>query len=196
MCADFELLRARLRDPVDAAGALPGDHRRAAVAIALRLDRGQPEVLLMERAERDDDRWSGQISLPGGHAEEGDLDLVTTAARETQEEVGLDLAADAVLLGAMGPVQARARSGLLGTSIVPVVFGCTRVRELALGSEAVDAFWFPLDQARSGELDHTYRYEHRTLVRELPAWSYEGRVVWGLTYGILRDLLRVGADEL
>src|SRR6516165_4486732 len=39
-------------------------------------------VLLMRRAERAGDSWSGHWSLPGGHREPGDVDLLHTALGE------------------------------------------------------------------------------------------------------------------
>ncbi|CAO3573742.1 unnamed protein product [Mortierella alpina] len=52
---------------------------------------GIPEVLFIERATRKTDRWSGHVALPGGKREEADEDDQETAARETLEEIGLDL---------------------------------------------------------------------------------------------------------
>ncbi|KAK3839154.1 MAG: hypothetical protein JOS17DRAFT_785806 [Linnemannia elongata] len=52
---------------------------------------GVPEVLFIERATRKTDRWSGHVALPGGKREEADEDDQETAARETLEEIGLDL---------------------------------------------------------------------------------------------------------
>lgn len=83
--------------------------RRAAVAAVLRFDRGRPEVLLMKRAEHPGDRWSGHVSFPGGREEDHDPDLLTTALRETHEELGLDLDASARLLGRLDDVRAVAK---------------------------------------------------------------------------------------
>jgi len=67
------------------------DARPAAVALVL-LDGPQGiEILLIKRAERADDPWSGQIALPGGRYDVGDRDLEATAVRETREETGVDL---------------------------------------------------------------------------------------------------------
>eukprot|EP00947_MAST-08B_sp_MAST-8B-sp1_P001848 g1848.t1 len=53
------------------------------------------EMLFMKRASRDSDIWGGQVSLPGGKAEEQDAgSAVVTAIRETREELGLDLTAN------------------------------------------------------------------------------------------------------
>lgn len=179
-------LQALLETPVRAQEST----RRAAVAIVLR-GGALSEVLLLRRAEREGDRWSGQIGLPGGHADAHDPNLAATARREAREEVGLELARDARLLGALAPVQAKARGQLLPMWITPFVFSA--IAELAPrpGPEAVETFWLPLARARAGELAWTHRYRRADEERVLPAWKFEGHVVWGLTYEILAGLLRV-----
>lgn len=190
----FDALRTVLRDPSAAESEVPDDHRRAAVAMALRGGRHTCEVLLMQRAENAQDRWSGQVSLPGGHAEVVDSDLVETAIRETREEVGLELGAGADVLGALPPVQARARGLLLPTSILPVVFAAPSHAELVLGPEAAAAFWFPLDRAASGELDSEHVCDREERPLRFPSWKFEERTVWGLTHRMLRDLLDATSD--
>ncbi|KAK3255750.1 hypothetical protein CYMTET_35083, partial [Cymbomonas tetramitiformis] len=78
--------------------SLPGS-RRAAVAMILRPCRssqgdgdipGEVELLLLKRASRTGDPWSGNVCLPGGHVEPKET-LVQAAIRETKEETGLDL---------------------------------------------------------------------------------------------------------
>jgi 8-oxo-dGTP pyrophosphatase MutT (NUDIX family) len=189
---DFEELARRLRTVVrlEAEPEPGGPGRRAAVALVLRT-RPQTEVLLMRRTERAGDRWSGQIGLPGGHADAGDRDLVATALREAREEVGLDLARDARLLGHLVPVQAKARGTLLEMWITPFVFHARAELAPVPGPEAVETFWLPLERARSGELAAVHRYQRGDEERVLPAWRFEGRVVWGLTYEILSALLRL-----
>ena len=152
---------------------------------------GAAEVLLMRRIERADDRWSGQIGLPGGHHDAGDADLVATAMREAQEEVGLDLAREAELVGVLPAVQAKARGFLLPMWITPVVFVARGELAPVPGPEAAEAFWFPLARARRGELAATHTYRRGEEQRVLPAWDCGGRVVWGLTYEILAGFLRV-----
>ncbi|MDH4045507.1 MAG: NUDIX domain-containing protein, partial [Gemmatimonadota bacterium] len=62
---------------------------RAAVAVMLAQE--SESVLLIRRAERVDDPWSGHIGLPGGRTSPSDADLLVTAMRETTEEVGVRL---------------------------------------------------------------------------------------------------------
>ena len=67
------------------------DAKPAAVALVLLEGPEGLEILLIRRAERVDDPWSGQIAFPGGRYDVGDRDLETTAIRETREETGVDL---------------------------------------------------------------------------------------------------------
>ena len=59
-------LEQSLRDQPGRPAELDGEPARAAVLIAFREDRGESELLLIRRAVREGDPWSGQIALPGG----------------------------------------------------------------------------------------------------------------------------------
>lgn len=163
---------------------------RAAVAAILRFDRGRPEILLITRAERDGDRWSGHVSMPGGKQEAGDPDLLATAIRETREEIGVDLVG-APVLGRLGAVKAIAKGRILPMTITPFVFHLTSEQPIALSTEATDAFWFPLDLAARGDIDDRYEYKLGPVPWNLPCWRWEGRCVWGLTHQMLSGLLEV-----
>ena len=65
----------------------------AEAAVAIVQAHGEREsVLLMRRAEREGDSWSGHWSFPGGWRQAGDRDLLCTALRELEEECGVRLA--------------------------------------------------------------------------------------------------------
>jgi 8-oxo-dGTP pyrophosphatase MutT (NUDIX family) len=159
--------------------------RYAAVAVLLHEEPLGPRVLLMKRAEREGDPWSGHISLPGGGYEKRDRDLLQTAIRETQEELGIDLAG-ARLIGKLPPMHPRT-SGPKGIEVTPFVFVTDVAVEPQCGPEAMSAFWLPLELAASGQLDGTYTYPNTEMA--FPSWTYEGHVIWGLTLRILGDVL-------
>jgi len=165
--------------------------KRAAVAVLLRYERDEPDVLLIKRAARDGDQWSGHVSFPGGMQDEGDADLVTTAARETREEVGIDRESTARFVGPLSDQRAIARARTLPMAISPFVFIQTQPSPIAIGEEADEAFWLPLDRVLSGELDSTFDYKLGPLEIPLKCWRYDGKVVWGLTYRMLTGLLAV-----
>lgn len=168
---------------------------RSAVAVLLRFERGQPDVLLMKRAERAEDRWSGHISLPGGRESPDDPDLLATAMRETDEELGVDLRGSARLIGRLQPLRAMAHGRVLPMVIAPFVFVETRPVTIALGHEAQEAFWMPMELAASGAISGEYPYVLGPETRTLPCWNYQGHVVWGLTHRMLDDLLRLVIED-
>ena len=147
-----------------------------------------PRVLLMKRAERHGDPWSGHISLPGGRHEPFDGDLHATAVRETREELGIELAG-ARFLGQLPPLHPRT-SGPNGIEVTPFVFLTEVTVEATCGPEALAAFWLPLETAAAGAFDSTYTYPDSGMT--FPSWTYDGHVIWGLTWRILGDVLAVG----
>ena len=196
MSIDLAELAARLASH---GAELPAFDERARAAVAIVLAGAQRsdalDVLLLRRAERADDRWSGQIGLPGGRVDARDRDLAETARRETLEEVGVDLADSAALAGHLAPVQAKARGNLLPLWITPFVFVARAPLVPVAGPEAAEVFWFPLGRARGGTLASTHRYRRGEEERVLPAWRDGERVVWGLTYEILSEFMRAAALE-
>lgn len=70
--------------------------RSAAILIVLFPDEGSIHTVFMKRNEYDGPH-SGQISFPGGMQEETDHDLMDTALRETEEEIGIHVDKQEVL---------------------------------------------------------------------------------------------------
>ena len=168
---------------------LHGLDRWAAVAIVLEQRQGEIEVLLIQRVEREGDHWSGQMAFPGGRAEPEDADLLATARRETQEEVGLDPAESCRLIGRLDDLQATAGGRLVSLGITPFVFELIVPKpRLSLGPEAAEALWAPLGRMASGSIDTVMHYWIDGMMLEVPAYDLDGRVVWGITYSILQDL--------
>src|SRR5437764_7068841 len=85
-----------------------GRARLAANLLAMRARAdGEPELLMIKRADAEGDPWSGHIACPGGRMEPDDHDLAVTALRETLEETGVDVARDGRLLGQLDDISPR-----------------------------------------------------------------------------------------
>lgn len=173
-------LHADLAQPTD-----PPQRRRAAVAALVHDSADGPRILLMKRVDRAGDPWSGHISLPGGRYETSDETLLTTAIRETREELGIDLTS-AQFIGALPAVSPFA-SGPSGMEVTPFVFATSVTVEPVCGPEAVAAFWLPIESAAAGILDGTFTYPGTT--RKFPSWHFAGHTIWGLTWRILTELI-------
>jgi 8-oxo-dGTP pyrophosphatase MutT (NUDIX family) len=95
-------VRARLASRESAAPASPPGLRRAAVLVPLFVKDGGLWVLLTRRTESLE-HHRGQISFPGGSAEDDDDSALETALRETDEEIGVR-AEDVKPLGTLSPL--------------------------------------------------------------------------------------------
>jgi 8-oxo-dGTP pyrophosphatase MutT (NUDIX family) len=190
----FDLGRLRSALQQRANSTLTGT-TNAAVAAILRPSATGTEALLIQRTRHIDDPWSGHMAFPGGRQDVGDASLLATATRETLEEIGVDLARDAELLGPLAALDAVARGQRVGFTISPFVFSLLRPVELRLDTEEVEAVvWAPLDSFALGERNTTWRYEHGNARYDYPGFDLDGRVVWGLTYRILLDLIKTAGD--
>ena len=182
---DFELptIAARLaaRSPQRYAGEAA---RWAAVAAVLRRGRLDTELLLIRRAERDGDPWSGHMALPGGHRHADDKDLLATAIRETREEVGIDLG-EHMLLGALDEHAATARGRFMGMVIAPFVFGLRRDVELSPNHEVAELLWAPLGRMARGETDVVKELSRDGELMRFAGFGVGEHVVWGLTHRVL-----------
>ncbi|MEM7138761.1 MAG: CoA pyrophosphatase [Myxococcota bacterium] len=169
------------------------DHDKwAAVAMLLRdVGRG-PEVFFIRRAEQANDPWSGHMAFPGGRQQTEDRSLLHTAIRETQEEVGFDLDGDAEPIGQLDDLQAIARGKPQETVIRPFVFDVRRSAPVRVDNrEVAEALWTPLTPLYRGELDTVRPYDWQGTRIDFPAYDVDGRVVWGLTYQMLRSFFRI-----
>jgi 8-oxo-dGTP pyrophosphatase MutT (NUDIX family) len=180
----------------DAQDASRGALRRAAVALVLRGGTEGAELLVIKRSEAERDHWSGHLALPGGRMEPDDENLLTTALRETFEEVGLDLRAGGEVLARLGTVTPQSPY-VPRVSVTPFVVaappeydaGQGEVKELNLSEEVAAAFWAPVEALKRGGRSGVFRMTFAGVEREWPAYPSEHGMIWGITERILTEFL-------
>lgn len=183
--------RAFVAAPAEVPGA-PGAEQQAVVAAILRQSARGAELLLIRRAQNPRDPWSGHMALPGGRRDAGDVDLVHTAIRETSEEIQVDLARDAKLLGHLPITRAVARARDIDLAIFPIVFALEReVLPEPNPREVESVLWTPVDHLLSPESRSNFDYVSAGQRHRFPAFDVDGHRVWGLTYRVLQHLLSV-----
>jgi 8-oxo-dGTP pyrophosphatase MutT (NUDIX family) len=159
----------------------------AVVAILLHQDSADElATLLIHRAERNNDPWSGQIGLPGGRVEKFDGSVQDALKREVREEVGLELTTEGELLGTLSVGQPMRNTEM---RVQPWVYGLHRRPEVTIGPEVQQAFWVSLSKLPS--LRGTSEVDIRGSRRMVEAFLVDGRVVWGFTYRVLNELLSI-----
>src|SRR5215468_5625144 len=168
---------------------------RASVALVLSPTDTGVELLLIQRATRDDDPWSGHMALPGGRRDPDDADAIATAARETHEEVGIDLAIVGEPIGRLDELRAVARHRPLDLVISPIVFALSGTVGLTLDRREVEsAVWVPLSFLGSAQSRATFQRSLDGVTSDYPAFRYDRYTIWGLTHRILEGFLDIVCD--
>jgi 8-oxo-dGTP pyrophosphatase MutT (NUDIX family) len=143
-------------------------------------------TLLIQRAKRTGDPWSGQIGLPGGRIKESDNSPRQALKREAVEEVGIDLDASAVELGPLSLGFPMRRTEL---RVQPWVYGVREKPGTTIGLEVDEAFWVPLTSLTSNST--TAHVPIRGEKIDVEAFVVNGKIVWGFTHRVLSELLQI-----
>lgn len=180
----FGEIRGVLR-PAASTEAVPPGLRSAGVLVPLRSAGGEITVALARRTERVP-HHKGQICFPGGSRDPGDRDLLATAMREAEEELGIR-GEDVELLGAMERVPT-----VTGFCIQPFVVRIPDDARFRLdGFEMAETFDAPLSvftefsryrSAASSFLGKPYTVYFL---------DYGPHTIWGATARILHELAEI-----
>lgn len=159
----------------------------ASVSIVVVSARDDARVVLIGRAVRRGDRWSGDVAFPGGMASDDDVSGLDTARREAREEVGLSLGDP---IGTLSDRMSLAPGRTVPMRIRPFVFTSPEVEPFVPDAREVAAVYTPtfaeIDAAERTEVIRDFGwYRHRFEARVLG----EHRL-WGLTAGLLDELRR------
>lgn len=143
----------------------------------------EPAILLIRRADRPGDPWSGHWALPGGRREAGDADLLATCLREVAEEVGLAL--DPATARRLEPAIAGSAVGRRVT-VQPFAFRLTQPPSTLrlCADEVASARWLPLRWIT----DPTRHHHGRILANRREAFPHllvDAHPLWGFTYRLL-----------
>jgi 8-oxo-dGTP pyrophosphatase MutT (NUDIX family) len=188
---DFQTLRRQLERRLAALRRLPIDRDRvpqAAVSLILSETQGAARALIIKRAERPGDHWSGHLALPGGRAQDEDADLIATAARETYEEVGINLLDGGEFIGQLEilvPTNAR----LPRLEITPFVAVAPPEFTMRLNGEVARAFWISIADLKREGRSSFFSMPENGVINKWPAYPSEGGPIWGITERILTNFL-------
>lgn len=165
--------------------------QRSAVAMILQVREGELHILMIKRAEREGDPWSGHMAFPGGRMEPRDAHGYDAALRETREEIGLDLARHGRCVGRLSDVNARPRARRLAMAVSPFVFvlGPDEQPPMHLNHEVAEVVWVPLEFLLDDANRQQMRWQHRRLTLTLPCYYWGRRRIWGLSLSMLDELM-------
>ena len=166
----------------DSVAGIPAKLRNAAVLVPI-VDRAEGLSVLFTRRTDHLHAHAGQISFPGGAAEEGDGTPEATALRETEEEIGLERSR-VEILGRLP--EYRTVTGYCVTPVVSIVRQPFELKpdrfEVAEVFEVPLAFLLdPANHRREVMLREGRRREYYSM-------PYTHYYIWGATAGMLVNL--------
>lgn len=126
----------------------------------------------------------GEVSFPGGGRDPEDADIIATALREANEEIGLE-AEDATILATLpefGTISKFRVTPVVAWRKRPITFQAVDPLETAAVVRV------PVAELLDPEHRFTSVYHHATGDFRGPAWEVEGTVLWGFTAMVLNDL--------
>lgn len=163
------------------------DPSLARAAVALLVAPEPDAILLIRRAERPGDPWSGQMGLPGGRSSGEDADLLATAIRETDEEVGIALS-PADLIGPLDDVAPRSPH-LPPLMVRPFLFLLDRRPPVVPNREVADHLWVTWESLLRPDSYRPFSVRLGDAIREFPAYHVAPVPIWGMTERILAPLV-------
>jgi 8-oxo-dGTP pyrophosphatase MutT (NUDIX family) len=163
--------------------------QRSAVAIILQVRDGELCILMIKRAEREGDPWSGHMAFPGGRMDKADAHGFAVAVRETEEEIGLTLGDDDQCIGRLSDIITRPRKGPFGMTVTPFVFRLEREVRFSPNYEVAEVIWVPLEFLLDTDNREVMVWKHKRLKMTMPCYYYEGRCIWGLSLMMLDELM-------
>uniref|UniRef100_A0A6J0THW5 Mitochondrial coenzyme A diphosphatase NUDT8 isoform X1 n=1 Tax=Pogona vitticeps TaxID=103695 RepID=A0A6J0THW5_9SAUR len=151
----------------------------AAVLVSLCSVAGEPAILYTLRSSTLSGLHKGDVSFPGGKREASDRDIIATALRETQEELGVQLGEDCVW-GIMRPLPDRTK-----IIVVPVLANLGPLEHLVLKPNAQEveaAFTLSISHLLQEENQgYTHYCYNGVYSYTLPVFPRGPHRVWGLT---------------
>ena len=183
----LNVIRDRLAARSPRRGAKPHAREAAVAAILAPGPSGGWDLLMIKRAVRPDDPWSGQMALPGGRRDPKDSDLLVTAVRETAEETSVELN-PRLCLGELDDVEP-STPHLPDILIRPFVFGLEAKPAIRLSEEVAGHVWVPLAELPSWATEEDIVV--RGAQRHVHGYRVGDDLVWGLTERILTPFLKL-----
>ena len=168
----------------------PSGRPQASVLIAI-LNYGEyiesPELIYTQRSGHLSTH-SGEVSFPGGKAEDGDVSLFDTALRESNEEMSLN-GEDVTMLGKLDYLISRHK-----IEVNPFIATVDKPQNLEANEEIQEIFTVPLSFLLDPKNIKRESIERQGSVWEVPTWSLKNQKIWGLTAMITVNFLNVCFD--
>ena len=147
------------------------------------------EMLMIRRATREGDPWSGHMGFPGGRKDPGDMSNLACALRETREEVGVDLGEWGKPLGELSDVNTGWRKDRPELLVTPFVFEVGDLPDLTPNHEVDDIVWVPLHFLLDERNRKPLEWEWQGKKMETDSFLFATYRIWGLSLMMIDEMM-------
>ena len=151
-----------------------------------------PALLMMRRAERHGDPWSGHVSFPGGRVDAADASTRAAALRELHEETGIALTRKLQPMGRLSDLLTREHARMRPMVVSPYVYRCPKALKLRPNVEAAALWWEPLANLCDPARRESITWRVAGLPLPLPSVRVNGATLWGLSLMMVSELIKAG----
>jgi len=162
----------------------------ASVMLIIHFTMGDPHILLIKRTKLVKNH-AGEISFPGGNFTPMDVNMLQTAIREIEEELGLKINKEQVI-GSLNTERTLTSRYI----IYPYVTLLEKIPKVVVTNyeveKIIDAPLISLLKSRESDVKHQQEYS----IPQLPKFTYKNEVIWGATARILDQLAKLFSHKI
>ena len=163
---------------------LEKSHLKKAAVLILFYPKGEELFVLLTKRTEDVEHHKGQVSFPGGSQDEDDVNLVATALREGEEEIGLPQ--DAVQVFGMFD-EYETPSGFAITPVIAYAHCLPPLKHNAI--EVAEILEVPVSLFLDKRNERVEKRVRLGTVLDVYFYRFGDHEIWGATAAILRAFL-------
>ena len=175
---DLEKIKNALSSTINA--KVHDDKKTKLAAVLVIIYGPEPSILMTERSKTMD-HHAGEISFPGGRWQCDDADLLSTALRETSEEMGVDIPREQIV-GQLKPVTTLNS----GYTIAPFITIQEKIPLITPNHEIESVLKIPLVpllKTMDGDKDPAHRS-----IQEMFIFKFQNYLIWGASARMLNQI--------
>lgn len=175
---DLKTLKTSLSSKINPVLENNGTNKLASILVVIY---GKDPIIVMTEKPKHLNFHAGEISFPGGKLDSNDSNLLDTALRETEEEIGLRISKEQIT-GQLDPV-ITLNSGF---TILPFVSVVDEITTLTANYEVEKIFHIPLVPFLKTMANDPNPTHNR--IQEMYTFEYQNKIVWGASARILKQI--------
>lgn len=146
-----------------------------------------PHIIFTKRSSKLSSH-PGEVSFPGGKFEEQDLNLLATAVRESEEEIGIKK----LNLEHLGKLPYLISKHNI--EVHPFIASLKEDQEFIANEEIESIFSVPVSYLKNNQNAHIHEFNRQNHNVRISTWHYNEYVIWGLTAMIAAEFINTCFD--